>query len=60
MISNIDDILTILKHYQVADGDETQIVHLVHETHYFIELLTQLRDAGYRPGIKMECGRIVS
>mgnify|MGYP003340104671 CR=1 FL=1 len=60
MISNIDDIMTILNNYQVADGDETHIVHRVHETNVFIELLTQLRDAGYRPGVTMDCGRIVS
>ena len=43
MISNIDDIMTILNKYQVADGDATHIVHVVHETNDFIKFSNQKR-----------------
>ena len=59
MIANIDDILRILKTYEVADGDDKQVVHLVHQDNDFITLITELRNVGYSPGIRFDCGRIV-
>ena len=56
MIDNIDDILQILK----TSKEEDQFVKLIHRKDDLTDLLYQLTDAGYSPGINFEAGRITA
>jgi hypothetical protein len=56
MIDNIDDIFHILK----ASEDKEQFIKLIHREDNLTDLLYQLTDAGYSPGINFESGRITS
>ena len=56
MIDNIDDILRILK----ASEDTEQFIKLIHRADNLTDLLYQLTDAGYSPGINFESGRITA
>ena len=56
MIDNIDDILRILK----TSEDTDQFIKLIHRKDNLTELLYQLTDAGYSPGINFESGRITA
>ena len=55
MIDNIDDILRILK-----EKSDDSFVKLIHREDNLTDLLYQLTDAGYNPGINFEAGRITA
>ena len=57
MIDNIDDILQILK---ASEEGKDQFIKLIHRKDDLTDLLYQLTDAGYSPGINFEAGRITS
>ena len=56
MIDNIDDILHILK----TSEEKDQFIKLIHREDNLTDLLYQLTDAGYSPGINFEAGRITA
>ena len=56
-IDNIDDILRILK---TSQEEKDQFIKLIHREDNLTDLLYQLTDVGYSPGINFEAGRITA
>ena len=56
MIDSIEDILRILK----EEDSENKFTKLIHRDDNLTDLLYQLTDVGYSPGIKFEAGRITA
>ena len=56
MISSIDDILKIVK--QLGEPDENTLINLIHANEDLVELWYELKEAGYEPAVKYECGRL--
>ena len=65
MISNIDDILNVVKEMGPAELDAkgipiTRLMSLIHKEDNLTDLLYQFIGAGYAPGINFESGRITA
>ena len=60
MIDHIDDIIKILKLKQAVDSAEKETIYLIHRNDDLPNLLLDLIDKCYTPGIKYETGRIIN
>ncbi len=60
MIDSIEDILRILKEEDSKGASESKFIRLIHREDNLTDLLYQLSDVGYSPGINFEVGRITA
>ena len=59
MISHIDDLIELVKVVHTKDKPSDKIVlNLIYKGDRLIELLYQIKDAGYDPSIKYEGGKL--
>ncbi len=58
MISNVDDMISSVKVIHSERSTHTIVVNLIHKGDRQIELLDQIKDAGYDPSIKYEGGQL--
>ena len=59
MISHIDDLIKLVKMIMVEGKPKDKVVlNLIYKGDKLVELLYQLKDAGYEPSIKYEGGKL--
>jgi hypothetical protein len=55
MISHVDDILKIVRELK---SEEKNIMNFIHQRDDLVEIMYELKNAGYEPKVMYQCGRI--
>ena len=59
MISHVDDLIELVNEIKTEDKPTDKVVlNLIYKGDRLIELLYQIKDAGYDPSIKYEAGKL--
>ena len=58
MISNVDDLLLILKEKQNEKREDKEIINLIYKSNDLTQLIFELKEIGYEPSIKRQACRI--